>query len=118
MAGRLATEEAEPAAPAIGLSPAFDSISATMRLAALTNAPEEVEEVAKTLRLMRPGVDAINQAAPTKAPPAAAATRTIPLSQPAAARAPAASAASSLGNWLLIGIILLVVVGVALVFIL
>ncbi len=135
MAGRLNTEESEITAPqTIGLSPVFDSTSATMRLAALTNAPEEIEEVAKTLRMMRPTMDVINQAASTQPAPAKSVTPppskapvsvsttvtdTIPMNQsaPSVASRSAPAAASSLGNWLLLGIVLLVVVGVALVFI-
>ena len=134
MAGRLATEEAEPVeAPAIGLSAVFDSFGATMRLAALTNAPEEVEEVAKTLRLMRPGMAAINQAAPTQPAPTkptaqppkasqsvSAVSGTILLKRSAAPSAPrhaVVASSSDLGNWLLLGIVLLVVLGVALVLI-
>lgn len=138
MAGRFATEEADITAPqTMGLSPAFDSMGATMRLAALTNAPEEVEEVAKTLRMMRPTMDAINQVvqnnpAPAQhAPPKPAtpppppmtsvsvSTATIPMHQTAAPATPrpVTPTASNLGNWLMLGIVLLVVLGVALVLI-
>ncbi len=40
----------------LGLSHAFDSSEATMRLAALTANPEEVDELSKTLKMMRPQV--------------------------------------------------------------
>ena len=41
----------------LGLSHAFDSNEATMRLAALTANPEEVDELSKTLKMMRPQVN-------------------------------------------------------------
>ena len=41
--------------PALGLSRVFDSNDATMRLAAMTTAPEEVDQLAKTLKMAIPG---------------------------------------------------------------
>ncbi|MFA6921934.1 MAG: hypothetical protein WC216_08845, partial [Gallionella sp.] len=38
----------------LGLSKSFDSSEATMRLAALTTTPEEVDEFSKTLKMMSP----------------------------------------------------------------
>jgi serine/threonine-protein kinase len=38
-------------APALGLSPAFDSVEATLRLAAHTGAAEEIEDFARTVKL-------------------------------------------------------------------
>ncbi|MEO6975960.1 MAG: serine/threonine-protein kinase [Gallionella sp.] len=46
----------------IGLSKAFDSSVATMRLAALTATSEDVDELSKTLNMGRPSTKAINQA--------------------------------------------------------
>lgn len=43
------------AALTLGLSPSFDSFSATMRLAAQTVSSAEVDEIAKTIKLARPG---------------------------------------------------------------
>ena len=47
----------------MGLSPVFDSTSATMRLAAMTGSMEGVEALAKTLQIPRPSLDEINKAA-------------------------------------------------------
>ncbi|MEQ1813125.1 MAG: serine/threonine-protein kinase [Candidatus Nitrotoga sp.] len=47
----------------MGLSPIFDSTNATMRLAAMTSSAEEVEILAKTLQIPRPGLNEINKAA-------------------------------------------------------
>ena len=58
--------------PSMRLSQSFDSADATMRLAALTNVPEEVEEISRTIRMARPGADAINRAAPQATPSVAA----------------------------------------------
>lgn len=99
--------------PTIGLSPAFDSFSATMRLAALTNAPEEVEEVAKTLRMARPNIKAMDQAAAAGVTVPMIATRLAPASQ-----GKADEADSSGGDLLLILIVLLVLLGLALAFVL
>jgi len=48
----------------IGLSPVFDSTNATMRLAAMTAPKDEVEALAKTLQMPRPGLNEINKASP------------------------------------------------------
>ena len=51
-------------APTLGLSTAFDSFGATMRLAALTATSEEVESLSKTFKMPRPTVEELNLAAP------------------------------------------------------
>lgn len=56
------TDESK-AVATMGLSPAFDSTNAMMRLAAMTASIEEVEEMAKTLQIPRPSLDEINKAA-------------------------------------------------------
>ncbi len=114
-------EEAKPVA-IIGLSPSFDSFGATMRLAAMTNAPEEVEEFAKTLKMARPSLDTINQAAPVAAKPKLAApSTTIPIfaeSTPAPARqSKVDEPTSKSGNLLLMAVIVIVLIGLILVFI-
>ena len=48
-------EQPESALATLGLSNAFDSSEATMRLAALTTTPDEVDELSKTLKMMTPG---------------------------------------------------------------
>ncbi|ADE11508.1 serine/threonine-protein kinase [Sideroxydans lithotrophicus] len=57
------SEEADPAIT-MRLSPSFDSAGATMRLAAMTASKEDVEELSKTFKMVRPSIDEINQAAP------------------------------------------------------
>lgn len=84
---------------AAGLSPAFDSAAATMRLAALTGTSEDVDELAKTLKIERPSAAAINRAAPPAAQPA----------RPGPAEPPAKSG----GNLMLIAVVVLVLLGVA-----
>ena len=98
-------EESKPVA-ALGLSSSFDSMEATMRLAALTASNEDVEELSKTFRMARPSIDEINRAASgqqvqagTKANPASPRV----LNQPA----PPANG----GGYLLLAIIALVVIG-------
>lgn len=51
------TDQDESALSTLGLSHAFDSTEATLRLAALTGDPHEVDELSKTLRVMRPRAD-------------------------------------------------------------
>jgi len=46
------------------LSPSFDSFGATMRLAAMTASPEDVDELSKTFKMARPSMEEINRAAP------------------------------------------------------
>jgi eukaryotic-like serine/threonine-protein kinase len=46
------------------LSPSFDSVGATMRLAAMTASPEDVEELSRTFKMLRPSIEEINRAAP------------------------------------------------------
>jgi len=55
-------EESKPV-PTLGLSTAFDSFEATMRLAAMTASSEEVEELSKTHKLARPSIEDINSVA-------------------------------------------------------
>ena len=47
----------------LGLSTAFDSFGATLRLAALTASSEEVDLLSKTFKMVRPNMDDINLAA-------------------------------------------------------
>lgn len=65
VAGDLLSDAGEEShqVPALGLSTSFDSMEATMRLASLTASDEDVEELSKTFRMVRPSMDAINQAA-------------------------------------------------------
>jgi hypothetical protein len=48
----------------LGLSSAFDSAAATMRLAALTGTAEEVEEFSRTFKMPIPDINDINRANP------------------------------------------------------
>lgn len=45
------------------LSPSFDSVGATMRLAAMTASQEEVDELSRTFKMARPSIEEINSAA-------------------------------------------------------
>lgn len=61
-------EEANPMV-ALSLSSSFDSSAATLRLAAMTTSTEEVEALAKTMRVERPSMVEINLAAPKTSVP-------------------------------------------------
>lgn len=50
--------------PTLGLSTAFDSFGATMRLAAMTASSDDVEELSKTFKMARPSIEEIKRAAP------------------------------------------------------
>ncbi len=101
----------------LGLSGAFDSMAATLRLAAMTNDESEVEELSRTLRMSRPDMGELK--------PPIAPVRPKPIAQPAAPsvrpQTPALEdtegdeeESGGSGNLLLIAIIVLVVVGVVL----
>ena len=118
-AGPAMTEEDEnmPVA-ALGLSGAFDSLAATLRLAAMTNDEKEVEELSRTLRMSRPDFGDL------RPPSALTASKPKPIPQPVAPVVRQQAAAledtgetaeeegGGSGNLLLIAIIVLVVVGV------
>lgn len=103
-----ADESGEPLPlPTLGLSKAFDSQEATMRLAALTATSEEVEELSKTFKMARPSAEEISRAAPKVSPvPPASAARPRSAS-PIATDEPQAK--KSLG--LLIAVVVLVIIG-------
>lgn len=109
ISGRMDTEEE--AKPGVALSSAFDSAAATMRLAALTGTSEDVNELAKTLKMQRPSAEAIKRAAPmpnavrTSSPPAAAPR---PAARPSLAEP---SGKSGGGNLMLIVVIILILLG-------
>ena len=98
-------EEAKPPATA-GLSQAFDSAAATMRLAALTATSEDVDELSKTLKMARPSAAAISHAAPVARPSVSSAARQA--AQPSRTQPPPRPGG---GNFLLV-IIVLVLLGI------
>ncbi len=118
-AGPAMTEDEEnmPVAT-LGLSGAFDSMAATLRLAAMTNDEKEVEELSRTLRMLRPDMGELKPpVAPVRPKPI------VPPPVPAPARAPVAAledtegdeeSTGGSGNLLLIAIIVLVLIGVVL----
>ena len=96
------------------LSQAFDSAAATMRLAALTATSEDVDELAKTLKIQRPSAEAIKLAAPVvknSSPVSPAVPRPAVRQRPAE---PPAQPGNS--NLMLVVIVLLVLLGVAVFF--
>lgn len=107
-------DESRPVAT-MGLSTAFDSISATMRLAALTSSNEEMEELSRTLKMIRPSMAAINQAAPTAKLTADAAP---PVFAQQAQQRNTGNATEKDGSFLLILIVLLVLIGLTAIFLL
>lgn len=106
--GRRSTGEDDPMSASLaGLSKAFDSTAATMRLAALTASNEDVDELSRTLKIPRPTAEEIIQAAPRNNVGRAAErpSRAEPATQPGG------------GNFLLAIIILLILLGIALIFV-
>ena len=102
-------EEAKPASTT-GLSQAFDSAAATMRLAALTASSEDVDMLSKTFNMARPSAEAIKQAAPA-AKSAHSAAHAVRQSRAET------SAQSRGGNIMLAIIVLLVLLGIAAIFV-
>lgn len=108
ISGRGESGEEEPMSTSLaGLSKAFDSDAATMRLAALTASNEDIEELSKTLKIARPTEEELNQAAPRSNVTRAAErkSRADPATQ------------SSIGGFLLVIILLLVLLGIASIFV-
>src|SRR3989338_795289 len=89
----------EEAKPAVALSQAFDSAAAPMRLAALTGTGEDVDELVKTLKVVRPSAEAIGRGGPAPPPP--------PPPHP-----PPPPAKSSGSNLMLIAVVILVLLGI------
>jgi len=90
-----------------GLSKAFDSTMATMRLAALTASNEDIDELSKTFRIARPTLEEIIQAAPRSNAgwPAERQSRSEQKSQ------------ASDDNFILLIVLLVVLFGIALIFV-
>ncbi len=107
-----ADEEEAKSASQAGLSQAFDSAAATMRLAALTATSEDVDELSKTLKIVRPSTEAIKQAAPKAVHPV-----TPILSRPPARPIQAEPSPTGGGNLMLIVIVVLVLLGAVAIFV-
>ncbi len=112
---RVEEGEGSSTVPTLGLSTAFDSFDATMRLAAMTATPADVEELSKTFKMTRPSMEDINRAAPKPQAPQPSApspvdSKSIPplKSKPAAAQAAPSKGG---GNGLLMTIVVLVIIG-------
>lgn len=117
-------DESKPVAT-LGLSAAFDSAAATMRLAALTGTAEEVEAFSKTLKIPVPNMEDINRANPALSVPTPPVSPRPKIDPPLFVRPVAASYQSksaeqdddSSGTLLLIVVVLLVLLGLVSVFI-
>jgi len=75
-------QKEEPETATLRLSTAFDSFGATLRLAALTASSEEVENLSKTFKMVRPNIDEINRAASNSATAAVTSVKLASLSSP------------------------------------
>jgi serine/threonine-protein kinase len=91
--------------PVLGLSTLFDSMEATMRLASMTASEEDVEELSKTFRMVRPSMDDINRAAPAPRPD------TSMKNSSASQSYSQSSSSTNGGGYILLAIIALVVIG-------
>lgn len=101
----LGQEDSKP----LGLSKAFDSFGATMKLAALTADEEEVEELSRTLKIARPNMEALSHAATGSRSHPRPRHRSHTGKRPAIPQSSGKSA--KLGGWLLIVIVILVLAG-------
>ena len=94
-----------------GLSKAFDSAAATLRLAALTATSEDVDELSKTFNMGRPSAESINQAG--RAALVAGSVLLAP-AHPTRQEIRARSSSESRGGNLLVAILGLLVLGIIL----
>jgi len=85
------------------LSSSFDSIEATMRLAAMTASQEDVEDLSRTLKIERPSSDEIARAAPQ--------VHSISRSSPIHAHPSAEANSTKGGGVILMAIIALILIG-------
>lgn len=121
-------DESKPVAT-LGLSSAFDSAAATMRLAALTGTAADAEEFSRTFKMPIPSADDINKAAPVLsvvASPAAVKAKTDPqifakpkpaITNTVVLNTPLPKDDSNSGTLLLIVVVVLVLLGLLSVFI-
>ena len=122
-------DESKPVAT-LGLSAAFDSAEATMRMAALTGTAEDVESFSRTLKMPVPTMEELNRSAPTSSAiprPAAiklkidpqlfAKPKVPPSAQYQSKSAENINTESSSGNFLLIVLVGLVLLGLLSVFV-
>lgn len=109
----MAGELGEKPTSLVGLSSAFDSTAATLRLASLTAIHEDVEELSKAFNMAPPSVEPINRAAP-----ATKAARPVSPVTPAEQQGQTeASTQPSAGNLLLIIVVLLVLLVIVSIFV-
>jgi eukaryotic-like serine/threonine-protein kinase len=116
-------DESKPVAT-LGLSTAFDSAAATLRLAALTGSQEDVEEFSKTFKMPIPNMEDINRAAPalTSAsrpkiePPLFSKPKEAPASAPGQSRSADDEDAGGAGKLLLIAALVLALLGLGYIF--
>jgi serine/threonine-protein kinase len=115
-------DESKPVAT-LGLSSAFDSAAATMRLAALTGSREDVEEFSRTFKMPVPNMEEINRAAPPAIATIKPKIEPPIFSKPKAATAtvpkqhmPLAQTSSGSRNLLLIAVVVLVLLGILAVY--
>lgn len=113
----MSSDDVEPKPLAMGLSTAFDSSAATLRLAAMTSSSQEVEAFSRTFKMAVPSGDALKQAALDAAQPrskAPAAPIFEERRRPKTDISTADQLADNSGNLLLIGIVILILAGLAL----
>ncbi len=119
-AGRMGADEEEAkSATHAGLSKAFDSAAATMRLAALTATSEDVDELSKTLKIGRPSAESINLAGIQARRPASTAS-SVPIAKPRQTTHQILvkpSTQSRGGNLLVVILVVLVLLGIIVFFV-
>lgn len=108
------TDEGEESKPVhtLGLSPAFDSLGATMRLAVMTATNDDIDELSKTFKMARPSLEEINSAARNHSGEAAAQSVNAPVQvspvQPSSVQSAGNPAQG--GNGLIIIVALMIIV--------
>ncbi|MDH4215692.1 MAG: serine/threonine protein kinase [Gallionella sp.] len=107
----IADEDENNPANLIGLSPAFDSAAATMRLAALTAVKEDVDELSKSLKIPIQDIESIGRAA-SAVKATSPVTSTVPLGADKSHDEPLPQ--SKGGNLLLVIVVVIILLGIVL----
>lgn len=112
----IAGEEDDKPAPTVGLSPAFDSSAATMRLASLTALNEDVDELSKSLKTPLPSEGAISWTESATKPARQVSPAIPPRADKRQSHAESSSQTSG-GNLLLVIVVILVLLGIISIFV-
>ncbi|MDH4234281.1 MAG: protein kinase [Gallionella sp.] len=113
----MADEEGEKPTSLVGLSPAFDSTAATRRLASLTSANEDIDELSKALDTSPQNGESASRAVPSVKAARQASPGASPRPSEQQSYLGPSTQQQSAGNLLLVIVVLLVLLGVVSIFV-